>query len=140
MSDYIRRKSVLIAEDELITRELLSNHLESNGFRVTQVDNGQQAVDCFIGALFNSKPFGLVFLDINMPEMDGHSALKKIRKIENLYMSKDFEKTFAFIMSAFNTFENRIAAFSQGECDSFLSKPITSNIIDQTLRNQRLMF
>ena len=66
---------VLIAEDDLYIREGLSELLEQEGYETLLAENGQQALD-----IFHEQPCSLVLLDIMMPEMDGYSVCKAIRK------------------------------------------------------------
>ena len=66
---------VLIAEDNAVNRELLRELLEARGHTVTETSNGQEALD----ELRQAQP-DILLLDINMPIMDGLSAMRKIRE------------------------------------------------------------
>lgn len=66
---------VLIAEDDQYIREGLSELLEQEGYETLQAEHGQQALD-----FYNSQDCNLVLLDIMMPEMDGFTVCKAIRK------------------------------------------------------------
>ena len=59
-------------------RDVLSRRLEHQGYAVTTVENGREAL-----AKLRAKPFDLVLLDIMMPEMDGYETMQAIRKIES---------------------------------------------------------
>jgi DNA-binding response OmpR family regulator len=67
--------NVLIAEDDLYIREGLAELLEQEGYQTLLAETGQQALDCF-----NMYDCDLVLLDIMMPEMDGYSVCRAIRK------------------------------------------------------------
>ncbi len=69
-------KQVLVAEDIEINREILGCMLEPFGVTVTMAQDGQEAVD-----LFRKHPgrYDLVFMDIQMPVMDGYTATREIR-------------------------------------------------------------
>ena len=67
---------VLVAEDWELNQFLVQYIFESWGCRVTMVNNGKEALD-----MAKSKEFDLVLMDIHMPEMDGITATKKIRKL-----------------------------------------------------------
>ena len=66
---------VLIAEDDLYIREGLAELLEQEGYDIVQAENGQQALDCY-----HAQDCSLILLDIMMPEMDGFTVCKAIRK------------------------------------------------------------
>ena len=69
--------NILAAEDDPHIRMGLVDTLQSEGYRVTQAENGQQAQD-----LFEKGTFDLVLLDIMMPEKNGYDVCRDIRKID----------------------------------------------------------
>jgi len=71
-----RNKTVLIAEDESSNYEFLEAILKRTGIHILQAKNGREAIHL-------SKQYkpDILLLDIRMPEMDGYSSLKEIRKI-----------------------------------------------------------
>lgn len=66
---------ILIAEDEEDIRELLSIHLENEGYEVFQAANGLEAIE-----LFYQEDIDLMLLDVMMPKIDGFKVLTKIRE------------------------------------------------------------
>lgn len=72
----------LIAEDDSFSRKVLVAMLEPYG-EVISVENGTQAVHAFQAARDASKPFNMVCLDVEMPDMDGCEALRRIRQAEH---------------------------------------------------------
>jgi type II secretory ATPase GspE/PulE/Tfp pilus assembly ATPase PilB-like protein/ActR/RegA family two-component response regulator len=73
------RKSVLIADDEPITRTLVKLLLERDGYSVIEAQNGQEAVEL---ALLHIP--SLIVMDLNMPKMDGYEAIAQIRRVNGL--------------------------------------------------------
>jgi len=78
LSEKDRGLEVLIADDNKINNQLLSDTLTRVGFKVSSVENGLEAL-----RLFKKNHYKLVLLDIEMPIMNGYVAAKSIRKLEN---------------------------------------------------------
>lgn len=70
---------ILVVDDELINRELLSRHLERQGHLVCQAPGGKEAL-----ALLREAPFDIVILDVMMPGMNGYQLLERIKSDEKL--------------------------------------------------------
>jgi PAS domain S-box-containing protein len=75
----IRGARVLVAEDNAINQQVLCEILQQVGMQVEVVDNGSQAV----AAAASGRRFDLIFMDIQMPEMDGYQATGLIRAFQN---------------------------------------------------------
>ncbi|MDD7506162.1 MAG: response regulator transcription factor, partial [Clostridiales bacterium] len=97
-------KKILIVDDEQGIRENLKMYLEYNendGFEVTCASDGLEAVK-----LCENQNFDLVIMDIMMPKMDGMTALKEIRKTQNIPVivlsarGEEYDKLFCFEMGA----------------------------------------
>ena len=71
------QKRILIVEDDLFLRELYTDVLSAEGYKVDAAADGEEALQKMKVGGYN-----LVLLDIIMPKMDGLTALKRIRKNE----------------------------------------------------------
>ena len=77
--DSIRGAHLLLVEDKEVNQEVACGILEGEGFQVTTANNGREALDM---VLTRGQDFDLVIMDLQMPEMDGYTATREIRKHE----------------------------------------------------------
>lgn len=68
-------KKILIVEDEERMRRLIGDYLKREGYKLYESNNGRTALE-----LFNEKDIDLVILDIMLPEYDGWTVCREIRK------------------------------------------------------------
>lgn len=106
---------LLIVEDNLINQKLLLKILKQRNYTVDIANNGKEGV-----ALFSPGKYDLVFMDLQMPVMDGYEAARQMRSME----CKSFSLATPIITLTANaaTLENREKARDAGMND-FLSKP-----------------
>ncbi len=76
----LQGRRILLAEDGPDNQRLISFHLRRAGADVTIAENGRHAVDAALRSLLDGAPFGLVLMDMQMPELDGYSATGLLRK------------------------------------------------------------
>ncbi len=73
---------VLVAEDGPDNRVLIGFYLEHAGLDVAMVENGKLACDAALGAASDGRPFDLILMDMQMPEMDGYAATTLLRELK----------------------------------------------------------
>ncbi|WP_378957185.1 ATP-binding protein [Pelosinus sp. sgz500959] len=114
-------KTVLLAEDDLVSRNMVTTLLKKNGFKVIAVENGKEAIDAF-----EKEKIDVILMDINMPYLDGYSATKEIKSRE-----KDMNCCTPIIaMTAYALKGDREKCLAVG-MDDYISKPININqVID----------
>ncbi|PLX10424.1 MAG: hypothetical protein C0598_10395 [Marinilabiliales bacterium] len=110
---------VLVAEDNAINQRVATFNLEKFGITVDIAENGQEALDMFKKANYN-----IVFMDIQMPVMDGLEATKKIRHYE--LESSKAHKVPIIAMTA-NTLKGDKENFMQSGFTDYISKPFKSS-------------
>jgi DNA-binding NtrC family response regulator len=113
---------ILIVDDEIGVRELLSEVLQDEGYSVSLAENAAQARDLHL-----SKRHDLVLLDIWMPDMDGVSLLKEWAAQQRLTAP-------VIMMSGHATIETAVEATRIGAID-FLEKPIALTKLLQTIES-----
>jgi CheY-like chemotaxis protein len=70
---------ILVAEDQAVNRRLVATILQKRGHSVSTVEDGKQACDTLANG---AKPFDVVIMDLQMPEMGGIEATQLIRQRE----------------------------------------------------------
>ncbi|MEW6379381.1 MAG: response regulator [bacterium] len=113
----------LIVEDDFVARRILKDILSAYGHCDIAID-GQEAVCAFRMAWEENRPYDLVCMDIMMPNIDGHEALRQIRELEDLLCITNSRKVKAIMLSALDDPKNVVRAFAKGEVSSYLVKPI----------------
>ncbi len=124
-ADSFTGKKVLLAEDNALNAEIAMELLQSVGFTVDWAENGQLAVEQFNGS--DPGKYYAVFMDMQMPVMDGVEATKQIRA-----SSRPDHNVPIFAMTA-NTFaSDRKRCFDAG-MSGYIAKPINLLEITTTL-------
>ncbi len=118
---YFNGARVLVAEDVELNREILLDMLREEGLNADMAENGEEAV-----TKAGSTPYNLIFMDMQMPIMDGLSATKAIRRL-------DGHKRTPIIAVTANAFEK-----SRDEClaagmNDFICKPLDPDHVHAAL-------
>src|SRR5258707_6123759 len=105
------RGILLVVDDNAQNREVLSRHLQRQGYYVVTVENGRQAIE-----MMSSAPFDLLLLDIMMPEMDGYEVLRLLKQ------DKAFSHIPVIMISALDEIESVVRCIEMG-AEDYLPKP-----------------
>jgi signal transduction histidine kinase/AmiR/NasT family two-component response regulator len=115
---------VLVADDHATNREVVRLILESAGVALVAVEDGAQAVEAFKG-----QPFDAVLMDIQMPVMDGLTAVRLIREYEHAAGAR---RTPIIVLSA-NVMPEHLAGSAAAGADSHIGKPVLAPVLLQAL-------
>jgi signal transduction histidine kinase/CheY-like chemotaxis protein len=118
--------TVLLVDDFQMMRELVSSVLVSMGMNCVMAQNGREAVE-----LFETRTFDMIFMDCEMPVMDGYSAVRAIRDTERT--RGDGMHTPVIAMTANAMRQDRQKCFDAG-MDDFLAKPLHRETIAKAVR------
>ncbi|MBG0777398.1 MAG: response regulator [Desulfovibrionaceae bacterium] len=122
---------ILIVDDNEPTRRMLGKMAGPYGLITTAAD-GAEAVERFERALDVGSPFELVFLDILMPGMDGRTALKEIRILEQGRGIARADRAKIIMVTAMDDPGVMSESFFQGDASGYLVKPITHhNVLEK---------
>ena len=102
--------NILVTDDEVMIRKLIRKYAEFEGHTVTEASNGMEAV-----VLCRDNKFDIVIMDIMMPELDGFSACREIRRTSNIPI---------IMLSARGEEYDRINGFELG-IDDYVIKPFS---------------
>ncbi|MGZ9112979.1 MAG: ATP-binding protein [Brevundimonas sp.] len=111
---------VLLAEDHPINQRVVQAILSGSGMQVTTVGDGAQAVEAFTAAAFD-----LILMDMQMPVMDGLTATRGIRAVEQ---AQGRDRTPLIMLSA-NAMAQHVQDAADAGADSHLAKPITPDAL-----------
>jgi two-component system NtrC family response regulator len=101
---------ILVVDDELAQRELVSGFLKKQSFDVTSVESGEKALE-----LFRQESFDLVLTDQKMPDMSGLELLQAIHAVN--------PETAVVLMTAYGSIEAAVSSIRGGAID-YLTKPL----------------
>jgi CheY-like chemotaxis protein len=121
----VRPLQILLVEDNKDNRLLLLTFLKKTPHTVEIAVNGAEAVD-----KFRSGRYDLVFMDIQMPVMDGYTASAKIREWES---ETGAQPTPLVALTAHAMKEDELKSLEAG-CDSHLTKPIKKGVLLEVIR------
>jgi len=107
----VNRRHVLVVDDEPQIRRALRLVLRANGYDVTEVGGGEDAMDALA-----SSTFDLVILDLMLPDLDGVEVCRRVRQWSELPV---------LVLSAYGEEEIKVRALDEG-ADDFVTKPFSA--------------
>jgi len=113
--------TILVAEDEALSRKNLCRVLQEEGYQVHEGVDGRAALE-----VIDKIDFDVVLTDLQMPGADGLAVLKRVREVA--------PQTFVLIMTAFATVDTSVAALQLGAQD-YLLKPIVFEDVLRKIHN-----
>jgi PAS domain S-box-containing protein len=114
---------ILLAEDNAINQKVLLKQLEKLGFRAEAVANGNEAIDAL-----RNVPYDIVFMDCQMPELDGYEATRMIRASQTM----PFRDVPIIAVTANAIRGDKERCFEAGMND-YISKPIRIQDLEKLL-------
>lgn len=120
---------VLLAEDLELNQEIAVELLSAIGVQVEVADHGTQAVE-----KFEKSPegyFGIIFMDIHMPYMDGYEATRQIRKLGRA----DAKKVWIVAMTA-DAFVEDVRMAKEAGMNEHISKPVEPSLLQEIIYKQ----
>lgn len=121
-TDFLTRKRILLVEDNPISQNLEVKILREVGYDVEAVSSGQESIDAVKSGTFN-----LVLMDVEMTDMDGITATKKIRDLQGR-----FSKIPIIAVTAHSSMKDRERCLASG-MDDYIAKPINIHFLKITI-------
>lgn len=116
------QKTILIVEDEDTLREIVKDHLLHDGYKVLEATSGTEAL-----SIFEEHEVHLIILDIMLPELDGWSVCRRIRRTSNVPI---------IMLTARTDEDDTLLGFELG-ADDYVTKPYSPPIL--LARTKRLL-
>jgi len=122
-NEFLKGKKILIVEDDLSSRLYLNKILEKTGVSILNAGDGQEAVNVAL----SNPDLDLILMDIQLPVMDGYSALSKIR---------EFRKDLVVIaQTAYGLLGDKEKILNSGFTDYIIKPILSQNLIEKLVSN-----
>ncbi len=126
--DKIKGKKILVAEDNLINQEIAAAMLEEFEFNLDFADNGQEAVE-----KVQKNRYDLIFMDLQMPILNGLDATRAIRKLGKEGGENDYLKNIPIIAMTANVMSEDRKSCQEAGMDDHVGKPISPEALRTAL-------
>ena len=122
-NEFLKGKKILIVEDDLSSRLYLNKILEKAGVNILNAGDGLEAVN----AAINNPDIDIVLMDIQLPVMDGYTALTKIREVR-----KDIV---VIAQTAYGLLGDKEKILNSGFNDYVIKPILSQNLIEKLVAN-----
>jgi CheY-like chemotaxis protein len=122
-NEFLKGKKVLIVEDDLSSRLYLNKILEKAGIIILNAGDGQEAVTLVL----NNPDIDIVLMDIQLPVMDGYTALSKIREIR--------KNIVVIAQTAYGLLGDKEKILNSGFNDYIIKPILSQNLIGKLIAN-----
>lgn len=122
-NDFLKGKTILIVEDDLSSRLYLNKILEKVGIVILNAGDGQEAVTVAL----NNPDIDIILMDIQLPAMDGYTALRKIREVR-----KDI---IIIAQTAYGLLGDKEKIMNSGFSDYIIKPILSQNLIEKLIVN-----
>lgn len=120
--DFLKKLKVLVVEDDVVSRALLSEILKRFDMQAVFARNGKEALDII---MTDGDTIDIILMDLKMPIMNGYESTKRIRE-------SGFTKPI-IAQTAYAT-GNDLIMIQSGNFDGYISKPIDKNALLQVIK------
>jgi len=117
--------NIMLVEDSEDNRFLVQAFLKNTNYRIDTAENGQFAIEKFLANVYD-----LILMDVQMPVMDGYTATREIRRLEQ----EEGRKPTPIVALTAHALKGDIEKSIQAGCDAHLTKPIRKPILLETIR------
>ncbi len=128
---------ILVVDDEVVSRNKMHDIMTSIGDCEIAV-NGLDALNLFLEAFDTGNSFDLIFLDIDMPVMNGIELLSKIRKKEKESNISETNQVKVIMVTASTEHDVVVKSLKAG-CDNYLVKPFDTERVLKKIENTGLI-
>jgi len=129
---YLGDHWILLAEDVEINREIVITLLEPTGLRIEVAENGLEVLEKYRA---NPGKYGAILMDVQMPDLDGYEATRRIREFEeSLGDSNGSSRKVPIIAMTANVFREDIERCISSGMNDHVAKPLDIKILIKKLR------
>ena len=117
---------ILLAEDNIVNQKLAQMILTKAGYHVEVANNGKEAVEKYTQS---PEDFDLIFMDIQMPEMNGMEATKAIRR----YEEQSATHHISIVTMTANAMKGDRETYLEAGMDDYITKPIKRELVFESI-------